>query len=122
MERLVSSEFYGILSRISDQNFDPDHIFGVFREEMPKFAEQHGMVLLKASIYEPVKRSREMKVIKEAEHAKELLNGGRIMEPCYVKYNELIECMMSRDDIIIADVNKYNVDDVMRRWTEAVFR
>lgn len=62
MDRLVSSDFYNILSKISDQKFDPEHIFSVFRAELPAFAKKYGFVLFKASIYEPVKRSSQMNI------------------------------------------------------------
>lgn len=62
MSRLASNDLYRILSQISDQNFEPSHIFGVFKKELPKFVEQYGITLLKATIYEPVRKSIKMTV------------------------------------------------------------
>lgn len=62
MERLVSSDFYNILNQISDQNLNYEHIFSVFRKELPGIAKKNGIVLLKAEIYEPIKRSSDMSV------------------------------------------------------------
>lgn len=62
MNRLVSSEFYNILSQISDQNLDPEHIFTVFKRSFPKIAQKYGILLVRARIYEPLKRSRDMAI------------------------------------------------------------
>lgn len=62
MSRLASNELYRILSQISDQNFDPEHIFGVFKKELPTFVERYGIVLLKAAIFEPIRKSIKMNV------------------------------------------------------------
>lgn len=59
-------------------------------------------------------------VIKEAEHARDLLDGGRIMDPCYEKYLELIEFMNSREDILIAEVNGHNMWKNVREWAESL--
>lgn len=62
MGRLVSTEFYSVINQISDQDFNPEHIFAIFRKEMPSVAPMIGIVLLKASIYLPIKRSSDMSV------------------------------------------------------------
>lgn len=62
MQRLVSSDFYNILSQVSDQDLNGEHIFDVFRRELPKIADHYGFVLLRACLYEPIKRSRDMNV------------------------------------------------------------
>lgn len=62
MERLVSSDFYNILSQVSDQDLNGEHIFDVFRRELPKIADYYGFVLMRACLYEPIKRSRDMNV------------------------------------------------------------
>lgn len=62
MGRVASKELYKILSQISDQDFEPAHIFGVFRKEVPEIANHHGIVLLKASIYEPIIKSMKLNV------------------------------------------------------------
>ncbi len=62
MERLVSSDFYNILSQVSDQDLNGEHIYDVFRRELPKIAEHYGFVLMRACLYEPIKRSRDMNV------------------------------------------------------------
>lgn len=62
VSRVASSSLYKILSQISDQSFDPDLIFSAFRKEIPAFVDEYSIVLLKASIYEPVRRSIRMNV------------------------------------------------------------
>ena len=62
MERLVSSNFYLLLNQISDQNFESEYVFSVFKNEIPKIAPKYGIKLIKAKIYEPIKRSSDMNV------------------------------------------------------------
>ncbi len=62
---LVSSDFYNILSQVSDQEVDPDQIFAVFKKEISSIATKYGYVLFRAYIYEPIKRSAEMSISKK---------------------------------------------------------
>lgn len=62
MQDLVSDKFYNILSQISDQDFDANHILAVFKNELSELAKSMGVVLLKARMYEPVRRSSAMNV------------------------------------------------------------
>ncbi len=102
MERLVSTDFYNILSQISVQEMDPENIFKVFRETMPRVAVSRGIVLLRATMYEPKKRSREMNVTEvvlldasggeetnniELEYA--TANGGRVIVVSGIKRDEI---------------------------------
>lgn len=62
MERLVSSEFYNLLKLVSDQEMDENNVFAIFKEYLPAYLSGHNVLLLNASIYEPIRRSPEMKV------------------------------------------------------------
>lgn len=62
MSRFVSEDCYNILSRISDDDFEMSHIFDVFREEIPRIAQKYGIILLSSTVYEPVRKSHEMRV------------------------------------------------------------
>lgn len=60
MQGFVSDDFYRILSQISDQNYHFEHIIEVFRREIPPIAARNGIVLIKARVVEPVRRSNQM--------------------------------------------------------------
>ena len=62
MSRFVSEDCYNILSRISDDDFEMSHIFDVFREEIPCIVQKYGIILLSSTVYEPVRKSHEMRV------------------------------------------------------------
>jgi len=100
MERLVSKKFYNILSQISDEEINAEQIFSVFRKEVPNVAIKTDVVLFKASIYEPVRRSSEMNITEvelynatngEASNDIEWVfptsNGGRVVVTAGIKKN-----------------------------------
>ena len=109
MSRLARSDLYRILSQISDQNFEPEHIFGVFKKELPFFVDRYGILLLKATIYEPIRRSIKMKITdielygndveddsNRIEMEFQITNGGKvvvttILKPGYVWTTEAKE-------------------------------
>lgn len=117
MQRLVSSDFYNILSKISDQKFDPDHIFSVFRAEIPKIAANNGIVLMRASLYEPVKRSSEFNVteieiydVSNGEETNNLElqyptgNGGRVVVTAGISKDAIWTKELKEDNYVISRI------------------
>lgn len=117
MDRIVSSEFYNILSQISDVDFNPQRIFEVFGKELPGIALKYGYVLFKAKLYEPVKRSNEMKVTEivlydgtngEACNVIELEyptgNGGKVIVTTGLSINDIWTEQLKEDSYVVSRI------------------
>ncbi len=115
MQRLVSTDFYKMLSQISDQEMNPETIFKIFREAMPGVAASRGIVLLRATMYEPIKRSREMSVTEvslfDISEGKEtnnieleysMANGGRVVVVSGVASDEIWTAERKEDCYVLS--------------------
>lgn len=115
MERLVSSEFYNILCRISDQDMNSDLIFDVFKNAMDDLAPKFGIVQMKAKVYSPISGSREFSeteiVLYDISDGKEINaieleflvgNGGRVVVTSAVNAGDVWTNELKEDNYVIS--------------------